>query len=479
MPADVSTLLGGRYELQDRVGAGGFSEVWRAHDRVLDRPVAIKLLDEKYARDPEALARFRAEAHNAGCLSHGNIARVYDFGEPEPEHPAHLVMELVDGPALSDVLENGPIDPASCMDIIAQAASGLHEAHERGLVHRDVKPANLLLSADAVKVADFGISHAVDSAALTMTGVVIGSPGYVAPERAAGASATPASDLYALGVVAYECLVGAPPFAGTGLEVALAHVNQPFPRLPEQVPAPVAAFVEELTSKDPSRRPPDAATVARTACRLRDDLLARHGFVGAVGAEAAQGWPELGAREPGPGPTAPTRFRLGSTGKMVLAAAAAVCLLVSLVLMNMASSAATPTAASARHHSSHAHSSGGLGRGAAAISSVVVHSRALVGHRVGAVVDRLHRLGMTTRVIVRPIAGLPAGMVVAVYPGGRSTVGTLVTIVAAAAHRHDRQDARRPPASSVGPTCDSSSGAARHGPRPGHGKGRCNGHGHG
>ena len=243
MLADVSTLLGGRYELQDRVGAGGFSEVWRAHDRVLERPVAIKLLDDRNARDPEALARFRSEAHNAGCLSHGNIAQVYDFGEPEPPDPAYLVMELVDGPALAEVLASGPIDPARCMDIIAQAASGLHEAHMRGLVHRDVKPANLLLSPDAVKVADFGISHALDSASLTMTGVVMGSPGYVAPERASGASATPASDLYALGVVAYECLVGAPPFSGTGLEVALAHVNQPFPALPEYVPAGVATFV--------------------------------------------------------------------------------------------------------------------------------------------------------------------------------------------------------------------------------------------
>jgi serine/threonine-protein kinase len=489
MPADVSTLLGDRYELRDRVGIGGFSEVWRAYDRLLTRPVAIKLLDDKYARDPEALARFRAEAHNAGRLSHGNIARVYDFGEPEPPYPAYLVMELVDGPALADVLQDGPINPAWCMDIIAQAAAGLHEAHEQGLVHRDVKPANLLLSADAVKIADFGISHALDSAALTMTGVVIGSPGYVAPERASGTRATPASDLYALGVVAYECLVGAPPFTGTGLEVALAHVNQPFPALPGHVPAEVAAFVTQLTNKDPSLRPPDAAAVAHTAGRLRDELLARDGPVVLGDQEAAQGWLEPGSDisdagpepAPWPGPAtaqAPRRFRLGTNWKMGLAGAAAAFLLISVVLVSMLPSTATPSAASARHHAGPVHGAGGLGRGAAAVTSAVVHVRALVGHRVGAVTDRLHRLGLATRVIERPIAGLLPGTVVAVYPGGRRPVGSLVTIVAAAGPR-GRHDAHRSPASSMGPKCASTGPAARPGPRPGRGKGRCNGHGTG
>ncbi len=208
MPADASKLLGGRYELQGRVGAGGFSEVWRADDHVLCRAVAIKLLDGKYARDAEALARFREEAHNAGSLSHTSIARVYDFGEPEPPDPPYLVMELVDGPALAEVLREGPVDPAWCMDIVGQVAAGLHEAHLHGLIHRDVKPANILLGPEGVKVGDFGIAHSMDSPALTSTGIVIGSPGYLAPERASGARATPASDLYALGVVAYECLTG-------------------------------------------------------------------------------------------------------------------------------------------------------------------------------------------------------------------------------------------------------------------------------
>ncbi|HKR70338.1 MAG TPA: serine/threonine-protein kinase [Streptosporangiaceae bacterium] len=469
MPADVSTLLGGRYELQNRVGAGGFSEVWRAYDRVLERPVAIKLLDDKYARDPEALARFRSEAHNAGCLSHGNIARVYDFGEPEPPFPAYLVMELVDGPALSEVLERGPIDAAWCMDVIAQVADGLHEAHQRGLVHRDVKPANLLLSGGVVKVADFGISHAADSASLTMTGVVVGSPGYVAPERASGASATPASDLYALGVVAYECLVGAPPFSGTGLEVALAHVNQPFPELPDHVPAEVAAFVAQLTRKDPALRPPDAAVVAETAAQLRDALLAASAPVvgGPVVAGTAVSAPAATGRRP----------RLGRTGRMVLAAAAAACLLVSLVLLSTFGSGSAPSAASAGHRSTHG--SGQLSRKAAAVSSVVVRSSSLAGLQVAMVVQQLHQLGLTTRVIMRPTAAQPPGTVVAVYPVGRHQAGSQITIVSAERPPPAHQDppSHRMPATAGGPRCEMGHGPGEHhgrGPSgPGPGSGTC------
>jgi len=468
MPADVSTLLGGRYELQERVGAGGFSEVWRAHDRVLERPVAIKLLDDKYARDPDALARFRSEAHNAGCLSHGNIARVYDFGEPEPPFPAYLVMELVDGPALSDVLERGPIGAAWSMDVIAQVAAGLHEAHQHGLVHRDVKPANLLLSPDAVKVADFGISHAVDSASLTMTGVVIGSPGYVAPERASGASATPASDLYALGVVAYECLVGSPPFSGTGLEVALAHVNQAFPELPDHVPAEVAAFVTQLTKKDPALRPADAAAVARTAARLRDALLRSN-------ARAVPA-PRPGFRAPGKA----RRRRLGTAGRGVLAGAAAACLVASVVLVSMLTSGPTPSMASSQHRPSN--DSSQLGPKAAAISSVVVRSRSLAGLAVGMVVHQLHQLGLATRVILRPTAAQPPGTVVAVYPVGRHRAGSLITIVAsvqpprAGQPVHQRPAGHRMPAATGGQRCEMGHGSGGHsGEGPGPGSGRCDG----
>ena len=250
MGAPGSSVLGRRYALGERIGAGGFSEVWRATDLVLARPVAIKLL---HLGSAEALTRFRAEAQHAGGLSHENIARIYDYGEPAPPQPPFLVMELVDGPSLAGALAAGPLDPARCLDVVAQTASGLHEAHLAGLVHRDIKPANLLLAPGGlVKITDFGIAQAADSAPVTVTGQLLGTPGYLAPERVLGASATSASDLYSLGIVAYECLTGGPPFTGPALAVALAHRERPLPPLPGQVPGDVAALVFELTAKDPA-----------------------------------------------------------------------------------------------------------------------------------------------------------------------------------------------------------------------------------
>src|SRR6516225_1746225 len=263
-------VLGGRYVLAEKIGAGGFSEVWCATDLVLSRPVAIKLL---YLCDAEALTRFRAEAQHAGRLSHENIARIYDYGEPAPPQPPFLVMELVDGPSLAGALAAGPLDPARALDIVAQTASGLHAAHLAGLVHRDIKPANLLLAPDGlVKVTDFGIAQATDATAVTGTGELLGTPGYLAPERAMGAQATAASDLYSLGIVAYECLVGAPPFTGLALAVAVAHHERPLPPLPGHVPAEVAALVLDLTAKDPGARPHSAGTVATRASELAGRL---------------------------------------------------------------------------------------------------------------------------------------------------------------------------------------------------------------
>src|SRR5579859_127442 len=270
--AYASTLLAGRYVLEERIGAGGYCEVWRATDTVLSRPVAVKLLHAGYASHGEALARFNAEARHAGALSHPNIARVYDYGEPAEEQ-SYLVMELVDGPSLADLLTRGPLGPAQTMDMVAQAAAGLQAAHAVGLIHRDIKPANILFtSGGSVRITDFGIAHVVGSTPVTSTGTVMGTPGYIAPERVAGASAGPASDLYALGIVAYECLAGAQPFAGGALDVAIAHRDRPLPPLPASVPSGVAAFVMTLTAKDPAWRPADAGRAADQAARLRDDL---------------------------------------------------------------------------------------------------------------------------------------------------------------------------------------------------------------
>ena len=281
--AQAGTVLGGRYVLDDQIGYGGYGEVWRATDTVLTRPVAVKLLHPRYSQRSEALARFRAEARHAGGLSHENIAQVFDYGEPADGQPPYLVMELVDGPSLETVLTGGPLDDSRTMDIVAQAAAGLQAAHAAGMIHRDIKPGNLLLApGGTVKITDFGIAHTIGSAPLTATGELIGTPGYLAPERAMGEPATPASDLYSLGMLAYECLAGTPPFRGTPLEVALAHRDRPLPPLPPSVAVGVAALVMRLAAKDPARRPNDAAEIAVWAGLLRDG----------VGVAPLQMWPE-------------------------------------------------------------------------------------------------------------------------------------------------------------------------------------------
>jgi serine/threonine-protein kinase len=275
VPASAGLLLVDRYRLDDRVAEGGMGEVWRATDLVLDRVIAVKLLRPGRGEREEELARFRAEARHAGSVSHPGIAQVYDYHDANPPSPPFLVMELVDGPSLAGLLEDGPIDPARTMDLIAQAAHALEAAHAVGLVHRDIKPGNLLLTrAGQLKITDFGIAHAADSVTLTRPGALIGTPAYLAPERAAGAPAAPAADLYALGIVAFQCLTGELPFTGEPLVIALAHQDRPFPPLPPSVPAEVAALVAGLTAKDPGARPGSAAEVAQRAERVRAVLAA-------------------------------------------------------------------------------------------------------------------------------------------------------------------------------------------------------------
>jgi eukaryotic-like serine/threonine-protein kinase len=266
-------VLGGRYVLDEQIGFGGYGEVWRATDTVLSRPVALKLLHQRHAEQAETVARFRSEARHAAALSHENIAQVFDYGEAADGQPPYLVMELVTGASLEAVLKDGPLDVTRTMDIVAQAAAGLQVAHAAGMIHRDVKPGNLLLTqSGTVKITDFGLAHTVGSASITISGELVGTPGYLAPERAVGEKAGPASDLYSLGIVAYECLTGARPFTGTQLEVAMAHRDRPLPPLPASVAADVTAFVMQLTSKDPGCRPRDAAEVTVWAGLLRDGI---------------------------------------------------------------------------------------------------------------------------------------------------------------------------------------------------------------
>jgi serine/threonine protein kinase len=248
-------------------------QVWQAADEVLGRPVAVKLLRPEYAEHPETLERFRSEARHAGALSHPHIAQVYDYGHGYERGDArsfrdpYLVLEYVDGPSLADLIERGPLDASLTREIIAQAADGLAAAHQARLVHRDIKPGNLLLTADGrVKITDFGIAYAAGAAPITAPGIVMGTALYMAPERIAGGPGTPASDLYSLGVVMYECLSGRPPFDGTSAAVMAAHLHLPLPALPYWVPEPLAGLVAKLTAKDPSYRISDGAVLA---ARLR------------------------------------------------------------------------------------------------------------------------------------------------------------------------------------------------------------------
>src|SRR5947209_8988563 len=200
VPLAPRAVVGDRYELDERIAVGGMGEVWRAHDRVLSRDVAVKVLKPEYAADPTFLTRFRNEAKHTAALSHPGIANVFDYGEVD--NTAYLVMELVHGQALSQVLaQEGPLAPDRALDIVGQAALALAAAHDAGVVHRDVKPGNLLIRPDGVvKVTDFGIARALDAAAVTQTGFVVGTAAYLSPEQAAGKPATPASDVYAPGL---------------------------------------------------------------------------------------------------------------------------------------------------------------------------------------------------------------------------------------------------------------------------------------
>ena len=247
MTVQTGVRLGDRYELVGRIAVGAMGEVWRARDTTLLRTVAVKVMRSEYTGDQSFLARFRTEARNAASLSHPNIAPVHDYGEAmaEGEHVAYLVMELIDGDPLSDLLDHGTgLDAPSLLGILEQTASGLGAAHRNGVVHRDVKPGNLMIRPDrSVKITDFGISRAADHVPLTETGMVVGTAAYLSPEQAMGREVTPASDVYSLGVVGYQCLAGRLPFQiESPVAVALAHVNQQPPPLPLEISDPVRAL---------------------------------------------------------------------------------------------------------------------------------------------------------------------------------------------------------------------------------------------
>ncbi|MGY1726441.1 protein kinase [Geodermatophilus sp. SYSU D01062] len=258
--------LGDRYELQELIATGGMGQVWRGRDHLLARPVAVKVLRSEYADDPTFLARFRNEARHAAALTHPNIAAVLDYGEGTDdatgEHLAYLVMELVEGAPLSTLIQTeGPLDTDAAMSVLRQAAAGLAEAHRHGVVHRDVKPSNILVRPDGrVKLTDFGIAWSAECVPLTQTGQVIGTAQYMSPEQAAGERVSPASDVYALGLVGYESLTGHAAFTGTNpVTVALKQVREQPQPLPEDLPPDVRELIGAALTKDPGARLPDGA----------------------------------------------------------------------------------------------------------------------------------------------------------------------------------------------------------------------------
>jgi serine/threonine protein kinase len=277
---ETDRVFGARYRLTERIAAGGMGEVWRAEDIVLGRGVAVKILRREYADDATFLARFRAEARHTAGLSHPGIAAVYDFSEGGGDEggPPYLVMEHVPGEPLSALISReGSLSPQRTMDIVGQAALGLQAAHDAGVIHRDVKPGNLLVTPDGtVKITDFGIARATNSVPLTQTGAIMGTAYYISPEQASGQSVTPSSDVYSLGIVAYECLTGRRPFPGdTPVSVALAQVSQEPPALPDDVPGPVRDLVMQTLAKAPDARPASAGALGREALALRTAMAAR------------------------------------------------------------------------------------------------------------------------------------------------------------------------------------------------------------
>lgn len=267
MAPTTGSFIAERYRLGRRIAVGGMGEVWEAEDSRLGRTVAIKILKAELSGDPEFLHRFRTEARTAASLNNSGITQVHDYGETTTDWTtangtvqvptAYLVMELVRGEPLAQILSvHGRLGIDYTLDVLEQSGHALEAAHERGLVHRDVKPGNILVTPHGqVKITDFGIAKAIDAAPVTRSGMVMGTAHYIAPEQASGGDAGPASDVYSLGVVGYECLAGRRPYLSeNAVTVAMMHIRDPLPPLPNDVPPVVRQLIEVTLEKDPKKR---------------------------------------------------------------------------------------------------------------------------------------------------------------------------------------------------------------------------------
>jgi kinase domain protein len=254
-----ATVLGNRYEILRKIGDGGMAFVYQARDKLLNRIVAVKVLRPEFVDDQEFLVKFKREAEAVASLSHPNIVNVYDVGEDGKVH--YIVMEYVDGQNLKEIIQDeGRLEEYTALDIAKQIARALSAAHRNGIIHRDIKPHNILISKDGrqVKVADFGIAKAVSSSTMTNMGSVIGSVHYISPEQAKGKHLTSNADLYSLGIVLYEMIIGRVPFSGDSpISIALKHINEDIAFTEEDkinIPNSVRTIISKMTQKEPANR---------------------------------------------------------------------------------------------------------------------------------------------------------------------------------------------------------------------------------
>ena len=305
--AEIGAILGGRYRLVELLGQGGMARIYRGHDNQLDRDVAIKLLRPEYGRDPDFSSRFRQEAQNAASLNHPNIVGVHDYGQDDAG--PFIVMELVDGEDLGAIIKrSGALPPRQAARIVAETARALHAAHQHGIVHRDVKPGNIMINHQGqVKVTDFGIARAMAEAQMTLPGTTLGSVHYFSPEQARGDQTTAASDIYALGIVLFELLTGHRPWeADSAAAVAMARLAGPPPdpsTLRSGIPADLVAIDRKALATEPADRWSSASSMAAAleaflagtavpgvplgGSRPADPTIAGDGLAGAAGAGLA------------------------------------------------------------------------------------------------------------------------------------------------------------------------------------------------
>jgi hypothetical protein len=409
-------LIGDRYELQALLASGGMGRVWRARDTRLHRPVAVKILRSEFTGDPKFLGRFRAEAQHTAVLAHPNIASVFDYGElvEGGEHLAYLVMELVEGESLAALLARvRRLDVPLTLSILRQTAAALAVAHAAGVVHRDVKPGNVLMGTNGeVKITDFGIAWSASSVPLTQTGQVIGTAHYLSPEQAAGAKATPASDVYALGAVAYECLAGRRVFEGeNSVQVAVKQIREEPEPLPADLPLTVRRLVERAMCKNPDERFPDGAALLAAV----DDVLAGRPPVPSSRTGTAVMPVALAA--------APSRAASRSTGKraavrVLLGALAVLAVLGVAVVALEESGAESPAQGTTAEETTEEQ----------APPVVPVTAEDYLNRPIGDVQAELIGEGLQVTVVPIETADVPAGQVTAVDPVGDLAPGQTVTV---------------------------------------------------